>query len=53
MLVPGVVAIVIVLLVLPVLVCMGSVAIAAGLGWSLNRDAEARHEGSELLDLNV
>jgi hypothetical protein len=51
--VPGAIAIIIVLLLLPVLVCMGTAVIAAGLGWSLNRDAEVRHEGSELLDTNV
>ena len=50
---PGAIAIVIVLLLLPVLVCMGSVVIAAALGSALNRDAEIRNEGSELLDLNV
>jgi hypothetical protein len=32
---------------------MGSAAIAALLGVALNRDAEVRHEGSELLDVNV
>jgi hypothetical protein len=51
--VPGVIAIVLVLLLLPVLVCMGSVVIAAALGAVLNSDAEVRNEGSELLDLNV
>ena len=51
--VPGAIAIVLVLLLLPVLVCRGSVAIAVVLGVVLNRDAEIRHEGSELLDLNV
>ena len=50
---PGAIAIVLVLLLLPVLVCMGSVVIAAALGTVLNRDAEVRNEGSELLDLNV
>ena len=50
---PGAIAIVLVLLILPVLVCMGSVVIAAVLGVVLNRDAEIRNEGSELLDLNV
>ena len=49
----GAIAIVVVLVLLPVLVCIGSVAIAAALGAALNRDAEIRHEGSELLDLNV
>ena len=50
---PGAIAIVLVLVLLPVLVCMGSVVIAVALGVALNRDAEVRHEGSELLDLNV
>jgi hypothetical protein len=44
---------VVVLVLLPVLVCMGSAVIAVVLGAVLNRDAEVRHEGSELLDLNV
>jgi hypothetical protein len=51
--VPGAIAIVIVLLLLPVMVCMGSVVIASVLGVVLNRDSEVRHAGSELLDLNV
>ena len=51
--VPGAVAIVIVLLLLPVLVCIGSAVIAVALGVVLNKDAEVRNEGSELLDLNV
>ena len=51
--VPGAIAIVLVLLLLPVLVCMGSAVVAVVLGVVLNRDAEVRHEGSELLDLNV
>jgi hypothetical protein len=51
--VPGAITIVLVLVLLPVLVCMGSTVIAVVLGAVLNRDAEARHEGSELLDLNV
>ncbi len=50
---PGAIAIVVVLLLLPVLVCMGSAVIAVVLGVVLNHDAEVRHEGSELLDLNV
>lgn len=50
---PGAIAILVVLVLLPVLVCMGSAAIAAVLGVVLNRDAEIRNEGSELLDLNV
>ncbi len=50
---PGAIAVVVVLLLLPVLVCMGSVVVAVVLGVVLNRDAEVRNEGSELLDLNV
>lgn len=51
--VPGAIAIVIVLLLLPVATCMGAALVAAALGMTLNRDAEVRGEGSELLDLNV
>ena len=50
---PGAIAILLVLVLLPVLVCMGSAVIAVVLGVVLNRDAEIRHENSELLDLNV
>ena len=50
---PGAVVLVLVLVVLPVLVCMGSAVLAMVLGVVLNNDAEVRHEGSELLDLNV
>ena len=50
---PGAVAILFVLVLLPVLVCLGSAAIAVVLGVVLNRDAEVRHEGNELIDLNV
>jgi hypothetical protein len=50
--VPGAVAILVALLVFPVIAIMGSVTIAALLGYTLNRDAEERHEGSELLDAN-
>lgn len=49
---PGAIAIVIALLLFPVIAIMGSVSIAALLGWALNKDAEDRHEGSELLDVN-
>jgi hypothetical protein len=51
--VPGAIAIVLVLLLLPVLICMGSAVVAVILGVALNSDAEIRNEGSELLDLNV
>jgi hypothetical protein len=51
--VPGAIAIVVVLLLMPIAICMGCALVAAALGMSLNRDAEVRNEGSELLDLNV
>jgi hypothetical protein len=48
----GAVIIVIVLLVLPVIIIMSLTIVAGVLGWSLRSDAEARHEGSELIALN-
>ena len=50
---PGVVIILIALVLFPIIVCMGSAAIAAALGWLLNKDGEERNEGSELLELNT
>ena len=50
---PGAIAILIVLFLLPVVVCMSFALIAAVLGQLLYKDGEARNEGSELLDLNV
>ena len=50
---PGAIAIVVVLLLFPVIALMGSALIAVVLGSVLNKDAEVRNEGSELLDLNV
>ncbi|MCB0999050.1 MAG: hypothetical protein R2713_16925 [Ilumatobacteraceae bacterium] len=50
---PGAIAIIVALLVFPVVALMGSAALAVVLGGVLNRDAEVRNEGSELLDLNV
>jgi len=51
--VPGAIAIIVVLLIFPVIACMGAVVIAGVLGHFLNKDAEVRAEGSELLELNV
>jgi hypothetical protein len=48
----GAVAIVIVLLLIPVVVLMSGAVASAVLGWFLVSDAEARHEGSELVELN-
>ncbi|MFN8021425.1 MAG: hypothetical protein U0Q03_07855 [Acidimicrobiales bacterium] len=50
---PGAIAIVVALLVFPVVALMGSALLAVALGGVLNKDAEVRNEGSELLDLNV
>ena len=51
--VPGAVAIILALVIFPVGAIMGSAGIAVLLGFLLNRDGEQRHEGSELLDVNV
>lgn len=48
----GAVAIVIVLLLIPVAVLMSGAVASAILGEALYRDGRARHEGSELLDLD-
>jgi hypothetical protein len=49
----GAVVIVIVLVIaIPVAVLMGTALIAVALGWALKGDADARHEGSELIALN-
>ena len=50
--VPGAIAILVALIVFPVIAIMGSVTVAAALGWALHRDGEDRHAGSELLDTN-
>lgn len=49
----GAVGILIVLLLIPVAVLMTGAVASALVGYLLWRDAEARHEGSELLDTNV
>jgi hypothetical protein len=43
---------VVVIVVIPVGVIMSSVLAAVAIGWSLKDDADARFEGSELLELN-
>lgn len=48
----GVVAIIIVLLLIPVLVLMSGGVASAVIGFFLGRDADARHAGSELLELD-
>jgi hypothetical protein len=48
----GAVAIVVVLLLIPVIVLMSGGVASAIIGWFLGRDADARHAGSELLQLD-
>ena len=48
----GAIAILLVLLIFPVVAIMGSATVAVVLGFVLNRDAEQRNAGSELLDTN-
>ena len=50
---PGAIAIVVILLLLPVVVCMSFAVIAFAFGQLLYRDGEARNADSELVDLNV
>jgi hypothetical protein len=50
---PGPLIIVVVLLAFPVIVGLSTAGLAALLGHFLWKDAEVRHEGSELLDVNV
>jgi hypothetical protein len=48
----GILMIVVLVIVIPVAVMMTGAVVAAALGWSLKEDAEATHEGSELIALN-
>lgn len=48
----GAVVIIVVLLLIPVGVLMSGAVAAAVLGFFLGHDAEVRHEGSELIELN-
>jgi hypothetical protein len=49
----GILMIVVLVIVIPVAVMMTGAVVAAALGWSLKEDAEATHEGSELIALNT
>jgi len=49
----GAIIIVIVLVfALPFMLFASGAAVAAAMGWALKSDADARYEGSELIDLN-
>ena len=50
--VPGAIAIVVALLLIPVIVLMSGGVLSAVIGFFLGRDADARYEGSELLELD-
>lgn len=50
---PGALIIVAILLVFPIIVGLSTAGLAALLGFLLNKDAEVRHEGSELLETNL
>lgn len=50
---PGPIIIAVILLAFPIVVGLSTAALAGILGHFLNRDAEIRHEGSELLDTNI
>jgi len=49
---PGAIAIVVVLLLIPVVVLISGGVGSAIIGWFLQRDGEIRNEGSELLALD-
>ena len=49
----GAIVLVVVLLLIPVMVLMTGGIAAAALGFALKSDADSRHEGSELIDLNT
>ena len=51
--VPGAIAIVVILLLFPILVCMSLAILAFVFGQLLYKDGEARNADSELVDLNV
>ena len=50
---PGPIIIAVILLVFPIVVGLSTAALAGVIGYFLNKDAEIRHEGSELLDTNI
>ena len=49
----GILMVIVLVVVIPVAVMMTGPVIAAALGWALKEDAEATHEGSELIALNL
>ena len=49
----GAIVLVIILLAFPIVVGLSTAALAGVIGHFLWKDAEVRHEGSELLDTNI
>lgn len=50
---PGAIAIVVIIVVvLPVAVLMGGAVLSSLLGWTLYKEAETVHDGSEYVELN-
>ena len=50
---PGPIIIAVILLAFPIVVGLSTAALAGVIGHFLNKDAEIRLEGSELLDTNI
>ncbi len=50
---PGAIVLVVILLGFPIVVGLSTAALAGVIGHFLNKDAEIRHEGSELLETNI
>ena len=50
---PGAIILVLILFFFLIVVGLSTVVLAGLLGHLLNKDAEVRHEGSELLDTNI
>ena len=48
----AIILVVLLVIVMPVGILMSLAPVAAILGWALKDDAEARHEGSELVETN-
>ena len=50
---PGAVLIVLALISFPIIVGLSTAGLAALIGFFLQKDADKRHEGSELIDANI
>lgn len=49
----GAIVLVVILLAFPIIVGLSTAGLAGLIGYFLNKDAEIRHEGSELLETNI